>query len=160
MRAGGRGPPPAPGAHRTSPGLENLRGGVGRGAMWGGCPLGSIQNRWSLGSLPPLAPTCQPVLLKGPLSGPQRSQLSLTSPPAQPLGLCFLTAGGEPPQASPCQDSRAWSPQIRPTWAQMRPGQQLMGRWGPGAGKCIGLPEFSAPTVAWGPQPEKSPCPR
>lgn len=47
-----------------------------------------MQNRWPLGSLPP-APTCRPVLLKGPLSGAQLREepVSLTSPPAQPLGL-------------------------------------------------------------------------
>lgn len=129
--------------------------------MWGGCSLGKHPGQVALGSLPPPAPTCQPVLLKGRLSGAQLEEQfePCFSRCTAPGALFAGSRGGATPGTTP-QHFRAWSPQIRPARGQMQPGQQFMGRWGPGAGKRIGLPESSAPTTAWGPQAEKSPCPR
>lgn len=102
-------------------------------------------------------PTCP---AQGPLVWASEEPIEPYFSPCTAPGALFPDSRRGASPGIPPQDSRAWSPQIRPAWAQMRPSQQLMGRWGPGAGKCVGLPESSAPTVAWGPQPEKSPCPR
>lgn len=114
------------------------------GEVWGGCPLAtpSTGSPWApeLGLLPP-AQTCLWAQLEETFQAPLPC-----CPPAWPLGLCFLAAGGEPRQGT-SQDSRARTPHTRParagewglvsnSWSDGNPGGERE-RWPP-AVACTG----------------------